>query len=109
MVRSLTSGLPRQFRLMNEDVFELRIAVERMAALTGLAVALQAVIELPQQIGHHVAADAMAHCLQCLGETCAGCGWSKAADLRVASRRQRHRLLQGGQPCRISRPAGEER
>ena len=63
----LLLGVDRDHRLAGRrgrfhlivDVAELRIAIRMACPLAGLAVGLQAVAHLPQQIGHDVVADAM--------------------------------------------------
>ena len=53
--------LARRQRLLHliVDIAELRIAVGMVRPLEGLAIGLQAIAQLSQQIGHHIMADAM--------------------------------------------------
>jgi len=73
-------------RHLGVDVIELRVAVGCLAALAGLAVALQAVVERSQQIGDDVVADTMAHCPQRLGQIAQAAAGPQQRRLRIAAR-----------------------
>jgi hypothetical protein len=83
------------------DVLELRVAVGRVTALAGLAVGLQAVAELAQQVGHHVMADAVPHRPQRFGEMAQAAAGPEQRRLGIAACAGRHQRFEVGQQRRI--------
>src|SRR5262249_30497146 len=79
------------------DVAELFVPIRTVAALAGLAVALQAVVQLSQQIGDHVVPDAMAHRPQRLSEIAQAATGPQRRSLWTPPRRRLDQFLRVGQ------------
>ena len=69
--------------------------------LLGLPVALQAVVQLSQQIGDHVVPDAVAHRSQRLGQIAQAATGPQQRRLWIAARRWFDQALQVGQQRRV--------
>ena len=99
----------RQRRLhLIVEVTELRVAVGMAGSFAGLAVGLQAVAHLAQQIGHDVMADAMAKPVQPGRQVAQALGRPQQRRHRVAARRRLDQFLQVGEQARVGddqRPA----
>ena len=78
------------------DIAELLVPIRTVAALAGLAVGLQAVVQLSQQIGYHVVPDAVTHRSQRLGEIAQAATGPQQRRLWIAARRRLDQTLQVG-------------
>src|SRR6516164_242106 len=85
------------------DIAELFVPIRTAAALAGLAVALQAVVQLSQQIGDNVVPDAVAHRAQRLGEIAQAATGPQQRRLWVAARRRLDQTPQVGQQRGVGR------
>ena len=90
-----------EFLDLGIDVLELRIAVRMRRALAGLAIPLQAVVELMQQFGHQRMAHLMPAAPQFFGQPAHALAGPAQRRLRVATRARLHQLLQIPQQGRI--------
>jgi CheY-like chemotaxis protein len=99
----LIAAMSRSVTLTPGDVVELFVPIRTVAALAGLAVALQAIVQLPQQISDHIVPDAVAHRLQRLGEIAQAATGPQQRCLWIAARRRLDQTLQVGQQRGIGR------
>jgi hypothetical protein len=83
------------------EILELRVTIGMLAALARLAIALQAVAELTQQLGDDVRADVVPHVGQRRAQFVEALGGPKQRRHRIAARRGFEQLLQIVQKRRV--------
>jgi hypothetical protein len=90
----------KRFLHMVVDVMKLRVAIRVVRSLTRLAVSLQAVIELVQQLANQCAVDLMAHRAQTLADLAQALACPQLRRLWIATRlRLNHRTQIIEQAC----------